>query len=237
MVERFAEEGAELVELEEVALDVRQADVDEKVRDETLPAVGREPLVRGEDDVPACDTHELGDRLDGPHEVLEHLGAEHDVERAVAEGQAGQLHRDGVIELPEDEPVQREIQLVHHVRVEARNAVALGHEVRDVLPAGRDVEEAPELEPVEPAEDLHLAHEPAEVRRGHPARPAIVVVGPPLGIERVLDTDGEPILEPRAGVVLDARGVGGHRRRRITPRGRRGCQARSGGRATGAARP
>jgi hypothetical protein len=84
VAEVVTEERAELVDEEEIALDVRPADVDRQVREHAPQPIRCERLQARQDHGTARDADHLGQRLDGMHQMLEHLGRDDDVEGAVA---------------------------------------------------------------------------------------------------------------------------------------------------------
>jgi hypothetical protein len=164
---------------------VRAAHVDREVGEHPAQPIGCERLEARQHDRATSDADHLGQRLDGVHEMLEHLGRDHRVEGAVAEGEAGEVERDGVIEPAQAFAVARQVQPMHQIGVVGIHPVALANHGRQEPRPRAEIDEALEGEAVEPAKNLEHADEVLEVLLREPPRRAAVLVHEIVGAERV----------------------------------------------------
>jgi hypothetical protein len=223
--EAGTEQRLDLAEEEKVSFDVRNPDVHPMVSQPARPPPRRERFEAGDDQQAARDAQQLGDGLHRTNQVLQDLGARHDVEGPVGERQAAQIDRERVVELAV-QAAGREIHDVDEVRVVRRHAGARGHQSSEMVHPRADVEEALEARAVEAAQDLESPQQVLEVAGRHPSRLAGRVEDPEfLTGWRVLDASLEiqDLRAPAAGEPLPCSILDAVLRERIAPTVHDGC--------------
>ena len=156
-----------------VPLDVRLPDVDAQVRQQTLPAAHRQRLQAGHDQVLARDPQQLAIASTGRTRCSSTSDDSTTSKVSSANGSRAMFNVTAWSSRPELAPAVRQVHRVGEVGEVCPRAVTVAHQVRIPIESGADVDEAVELESIEPAEDLELAVHLLEHVRGQVLRPPL----------------------------------------------------------------